>query len=199
LAYIAKTLAGSPWDKVMILAVLLSIVGATQTAMVSGARIAFSMGSDRTLPPVLGTTHPRHRTPAIATLVFAALALAALWFYLLGSSTVQDSFSKVIGSVGLLFALFYAATGISVAVYYRRLALRGAGNFVQIGLIPIVSAAFLLWVAWKSIPGLGGWGGSILRYLYVMVALGIVLMLLARFGWRSSYFSQPVEAYEPDD
>ena len=199
LAYIAKSLAGSPWDKVMILAVLLSIVGATQTAMVSGARIAFSMGSDRTLPPALGTTHPRHRTPAVATLLFAALALVALWFYLLGSSSVQNSFSKVIGSVGLLFALFYAATGISVAVYYRRLALRGIGNLLQIGVIPLASAAFLIWVAWKSIPGLGGWSGSILEYLYVMVALGIVLMLLARFGWRSDYFSRPIEAYQPDD
>ncbi len=199
LAYIAKTLAGSPWDKVMILAVLLSIVGATQTAMVSGARIAFSMGSDRTLPPVLGTTHPRHRTPAVATLLFAALALVALWFYLLGSSSVQASFSKVVGSVGLLFALFYAATGISVVVYYRRLALRGLGNFIQIGAVPLASAAFLLWVAWKSIPGLGGWGGSILEYLYVMISLGIVLMLLARLGWRSDYFSQPIEAYHPDE
>ena len=36
LAYVAGSVAGSPWDKVMIAAVLLSIVGATQTALVAG-------------------------------------------------------------------------------------------------------------------------------------------------------------------
>jgi amino acid transporter len=63
LAYIVHSVAGSPWDKVMIVAVLLSIVGATQSALVAGSRIAFAMGQDRVLPSALGRPHPRHRTP----------------------------------------------------------------------------------------------------------------------------------------
>lgn len=64
LAYIVRELAGSPWDKVMVVAVLFSVIGATQTALVSGARIAFAMGGDGTLPRALGrpiryTGHPR--------------------------------------------------------------------------------------------------------------------------------------------
>jgi amino acid transporter len=48
-------------------AVLISVIGTTQTALVSGARIAFAMGGDGTLPRALGRAHPLHRTPALAT------------------------------------------------------------------------------------------------------------------------------------
>jgi amino acid transporter len=195
LAYITKQIAGSPWDKVMILAVLLSIVGATQTAMVSGARIAFAMGDDKVLPPALGKSHPTHRTPYVATLLFAGLALIVLWLYLLGSSSIQDSFDKVIGSVGLCFAIFYAATGLAMAVYYRKLAAASLRNLLELAVIPLASAAFLVWVVWKSVPGLGGWNSSIMHYLYVMIAIGVVLLLLARQLGQTTYFKEPIEAY----
>jgi amino acid transporter len=197
LAYIVKSVAGSPWDKVMIVAVLLSIVGATQTALVAGSRIAFAMGQDKVLPAGLGRSHPRHRTPAVATVVFAVLTLVVTWIYTLGSDSVEGAFTNVVSSVGLMFALFYAATGIAMAVYYRRLAARGVGAFLELALVPLVSAAFLLWVAFKSVPGLGGWNGTIMHYMYVMLAIGIVFLLFARFIGRSPYFKEPIEAYDP--
>ena len=197
LAYIVKSVAGSPWDKVMTLAVLLSIVGATQTALVAGARIAFAMGQDRVLPSALGTSHRRHRTPAVATVVFAVLTLIVTWVYTLSSGSVEDAFTNVVSSVGLMFALFYAATGIAMAVYYRRLATRGVGAFLQLALVPLISAAFLIWVAIKSVPGLGGWNGTVMHYMYVMLAVGVVFLLIARFIGRSSYFAEPIEAYDP--
>ncbi|HEX3926068.1 MAG TPA: APC family permease [Streptosporangiaceae bacterium] len=197
LAYIVKSVAGSPWDKVMTLAVLLSIVGATQTALVAGARIAFAMGQDRVLPSALGASHRRHRTPAVATVVFAVLTLIVTWVYTLSSGSVEDAFTNVVSSVGLMFALFYAATGIAMAVYYRRLAARGVGAFLQLALVPLISAAFLIWVAIKSVPGLGGWNGTVMHYMYVMLAVGVVFLLIARFVGRSSYFAEPIEAYDP--
>jgi len=197
LFYIVKQVAGSPWDKLMILGVLLSIVGATQTALVSGSRIAYAMGGDRTLPGSLGKLHRTHRTPAIATLLFAGLALIVLWIFLLGSSSVQGAFTNVVSSVGLMFALFYAATGIGMAVYYRRLAVRGARGFVELMVVPVLSAAFLIWVAWKSVPGLGGWSGSVMKLAYVMLAIGVVMMIIGRLRRQTDYFSRPVEAYDP--
>ena len=197
LFYIVKQLAGSPWDKVMIVAVLFSVVGATQTALVSGARIAFAMGGDGTLPKALGRIHPVHRTPAVATLTFAGLALIALWVYVLGSSSVQGAFTKVISSVGLMFALFYAATGLGMAVYYRKLAVRSLRGFVELLAVPGLSAAFLLWVAVKSVPGLGGWGSSVMLLAYVMIGIGVLLMIVARARHQTGYFDRPIEAYEP--
>jgi amino acid transporter len=197
LFYIVQELAGSAWAKVMVVAVLLSVVGATQTALVSGARIAFAMGGDGTLPRALGRSHPVHRTPAVATLLFAGLALIVLWVYVLGSSSVQGAFTKLVGSVGLMFALFYAATGAGMAVYYRKLALRSVRAFAELIVIPVLSAAFLLWVAVKSVPGLGGWGSSVMTLAYVMIGIGVLLMIVARARRQTDYFSRPIEAYEP--
>jgi amino acid transporter len=197
LAYIAKSVAGSGWDKVMIVAVLLSIVGATQTALVAGSRIAFAMGQDKVLPPALGRSHPRHQTPAVATVVFAVLTLAVTWVYTLSSANVEGAFSSVVSSVGLMFALFYAATGIAMAVYYRKLAARGIGSLLELALVPLVSAAFLIWVAIKSVPGLGGWNGDVMHYLYIMLAIGVIFLAVARLIGRSGYFAAPTEAYDP--
>jgi amino acid transporter len=198
LFYIVKQLAGSPWDKIMIVAVLFSIVGATQTALVSGARIAFAMGGDGTLPRALGKTHPVHKTPAVATLLFAGLALIVLWIYVLGSSSVQGAFTNVISSVGLMFALFYAATGLGMAAYYRRLAVRSLRGFIELLTVPVLSAAFLLWVVVKSVPGLGGWTSTVMKLAYVMIGIGVVLMIIARLRRSSDYFSRPIEAYDPE-
>jgi amino acid transporter len=197
LFYIVKQVAGSPWDKVMIVAVLLSIVGATQTALVAGSRIAFAMGGDGTLPRSLGRAHPVHKTPAVATLLFSGLALIVLWIYLLGSSSVQGAFTSVVSSVGLMFALFYAATGIGMAVYYRKLALRSVAGFLELMLVPAASAVFLLWVVWKSVPGLGGWAGKDLKIVYVMLAIGVILLFVAKARRQTDYFDRPVEAYDP--
>jgi APA family basic amino acid/polyamine antiporter len=199
LAYILKQLVGSPWDKVMIAAVLFSVIGATQTALVSGARIAFAMGGDGTLPRALGRTHRIHKTPAVATVLFAGLALIVLWVYLLGSSSVQGAFDNVISSVGLMFALFYAATGLGMAVYYRKLAARSVRGFIELLAIPALSAAFLIWVAVKSVPGLGGWWSPIMKLAYVMIGIGVVLMIAARARHQTDYFDRPIEAYEPDE
>jgi amino acid transporter len=198
LAYIVQQLVGSPWDKVMIVAVLFSVVGATQTALVSGARIAFAMGGDGTLPRALGKSHPVHKTPAVATLLFAVLALIVLFVYVLGSASVQDSFTNVISSVGLMFALFYAATGAGMAVYYRKLALRSVRGFLELIIVPGVSAIFLLWVVVKSVPGLGGWWSPVLKLAYIMIGIGVLLMIWARARNQTDYFSRPIEAYDPD-
>jgi hypothetical protein len=103
----------------------------------------------------------------------------------LGSSSVQGAFSNVISSVGLMFALFYAATGLGMAVYYRKLA------------VPALSAAFLIWVAVKSVPGLGGWWSPVLKLAYLMIGIGVLLMIVARARHQTDYFSRPVEAYQP--
>jgi len=155
------------------------------------------MGGDGTLPRALGRTHPVHRTPALATVLFAGLALAALWVYVLGSSSVQGAFSNVISSVGLMFALFYAATGLGMAVYYRKLAVRSVRGFTELMVVPALSAAFLIWVAVKSVPGLGGWWSPVLKLAYLMIGIGVLLMIVARLRHQTDYFSRPVEAYQP--
>jgi hypothetical protein len=37
----------------------------------------------------------------------------------------------------------------------------------------------------------------VLHYMYVMIGLGVVFLLAARFIGRSAYFAGPIEAYRP--
>lgn len=197
LFYMANQLGGSWLAKWIVLAVTLSAVGSVLACLVSGARVMFAMGHDRVLPPIFGKAHTRHRTPHVATFLGAAIAFVALWGYYKGSSSVVDLYDTVVGTVGLLFAVFYAATGIAMVVFYRRLAARGPRNAFEFLIFPGGSAFFLCFIIWKSVPDLGGWTGRSMVYLYILLAVGVALMLYSRIRRTSDYFDRPREAYDP--
>lgn len=197
LAYIVKSIVGSPWDKIMVAAALMSMIASTQTAMVGGSRIAFAMGDDGVLPSALARIHPRFRTPSVATGLFAVVTFGALWLYLFGSASVAKSFTNVVSTTGLFFTLFYAFTGIAMVAFYRRVAFSSITNVLSVVIVPLASAGFLLWVAYKAVPGLGGWTGGILESVYVMLGIGLILMFIGRYVTRSKYFETPREKFEP--
>ena len=198
LSYIGGVVSGSALAKYMILAVALSALGSTLASLVSGVRVTFSMGSDGVLPRQFGITNPRFKTPVLATIVIGVIASIGVWLYTFGSSSVTTSFTTVVSVDGLLFALYYALTGIATLVYYRRLAVRSPWSFVQLLIFPLAAAAFLVYIVYRSVPGLGGWSGKDLISLYVMLGIGAVIMLYVRFWGHSDYFSTPRETYEPD-
>ena len=51
---------------------------ATNAGLIGVSRLTYSMGQHRQLPEVLRQVHPRYRTPYIAILVFAAIAIVTL-------------------------------------------------------------------------------------------------------------------------
>ena len=63
LVYVAQALGGGGWAKVMALALALSVIASTRTAIVIIARMVYGMASHRVLPPVLGNVNRRFSTP----------------------------------------------------------------------------------------------------------------------------------------
>ena len=60
-----------------------------------------------------------------------------------------------------------------------------------LGILPFAAAVFLGWVFWKSAqqaPATQRWS------LIVIIALGVIMMLIARFGLRSRFFQIPRES-----
>jgi amino acid transporter len=198
LSYIAQVVSGSALAKYMILAVALSALGSTLASLVSGVRVTFAMGSDGVLPRQFGKTDPRFRTPVLATVIIGVIASIGVWLYTFGSASVQDSFTTVVSVDGLLFALYYALTGIATAVYYRKLAVTGPWNLIQLAVFPLAAGGFLVYIVVRSVEGLGGWSGKDLVSLYVMLGIGVAIMLYVRFTGGSDYFSLPRETYQPD-
>lgn len=185
LIFIAGQLAGSPWDKVMALAITLSIIGTTQAFLVSAARISFAMARDNLLPSALGQISPRFRTPAKATLLFGALMVGATWAYVF-SSSVAGAFDTVVSCVGVLFAAFYAVTAVATTWNFRADVIANGRNLISLGLIPMAGALTLSGVAASSILDLDR---GVQWSLAAILVAGVVMMLLAKHLLGSPFLS----------
>ena len=184
LVYVAQALGGGGWAKAMALALALSVVATTGTGIVLTARIVYGMASYRVLPEFLANVSRRFSTPVAASVIVGVLIIGLTWIYLLTTS-VQNAFDDVVAVTGLLFAVFYILTALATIAYYRRRVLTSAWDALVLGILPIAAAGFLGWVVVRSLqsaPAAQIWS------LVGIVAVGLVLMLAARFILRSPFF-----------
>jgi amino acid transporter len=190
LVYIAQALGGGGWAKVMALALALSVIASTGVSIVILARMIYGMASHRVLPAILGNVSTRFATPAIASIVIGAILIAVTWVYLL-SSSIANAFTALIDVSGVLYASFYLLTALSAIVYYRRRIFSNVWDAVLVGILPLASTAFLVWIVTKSYqnaPQSQRWS------LIGILAAGVFLMAIARFVLRSPFFQIPRES-----
>jgi amino acid transporter len=193
LVAIANAIGGSNWAKVMALALALSVIAATGTSIVLTARIIYGMASYRTLPSFLANVSARFSTPVAASVLTGVFTIAIAAIYL-GATSIEGAFNDVVGLSGQLFAAFYILTAIATIVYYRRRVVSSAWNAIVLGILPVAAAGFLVWVLIKFLQGTSA---ASIWSIVGIVAVGIVLMLVARFGLRSSFFGIPREKDTP--
>jgi amino acid transporter len=185
LVYIAQALGGGEAAKVMALALALSVIASTGVSIVILARMIYGMASRQVLPEILGKVNVRFATPAVASIVVGVILVAVTWVYLL-SSSIADAFTALIDVSGVLYASFYLLTGLSVIAYYRRRIVSSAWDAVLVGILPLIASGFLVWIevkSWQNAPASQRWA------LIGIVAAGLIMMLVARFGLRSPFFA----------
>jgi amino acid transporter len=190
LVFVAQSLAGGNWAKVMALGLALSVIGTTGTSIVVIARIIYGMASRRTLPVFLSNVSPRFRTPTAASAVTGMLLIVIAWIYLL-ANTVQNAFTYLIDDSGILYISFYVLTAMATIVYYRRRVVANLWNALVLGILPFAAAAFLTWVLVKTMlasPAPQNWA------LVGTLVVGVLLLLSARFIQKSDFFSIPRES-----
>ena len=120
----------------------------------------------------------------------ALILIAITWVYLLFTS-FATLFGTLIDVDGLLYAAFYVLTAFATVVYFRQRVRSNAADLVLVGVLPLAAAAFLIWLLVKSLlaaPAPQLWS------VVGVVVVGIVLMFLARFVLRSSFFQVPLES-----
>jgi amino acid transporter len=184
LVSVAEALGGGGWGKVMALAIALSAIASTGAGIVVGARIIYGMATYRALPEFLANVNRRFATPAFATVVFGVAVVALGWVYLLATS-VQSAFNDIVNITGLVFALFYVLTALAAVVYYRRRAFSGVWDALILGILPMASAGFLVWIVVKFMLGApAGQNWSVVG----IFASGLIMLLAARFWLRSPFF-----------
>ena len=190
LVAVAQALGGGFWAKAMALSIALSVIATTGTGIVLSARIVYGMASYRVLPEFLGTVSRRYATPVASSIIVGLLIVVLSTIYYLATS-VQNAFFDVIDVTGLLFSIFYILTALAAIVYYRRRIVGSSFDFVSVGLLPLGAAGFLGWIFAKSLgaaPWTQRWS------LIGIVVAGLILMFVARFILRSTFFQIPRES-----
>lgn len=132
---------GSPWDKLLIIAVLTSASASTQTTILPAARSALSMAAHRAAPPVFGSINRKFLSPGFATLFFGGFSIA--WYVILTLVSPNDILGNSISALGFGIAFYYGITGYACIVYYRRVIFKSFKNFLFIGLAPLLGALML--------------------------------------------------------
>jgi amino acid transporter len=145
---LAKAVLGSPWNKLLIIAVLTSASASTQTTILPAARSSLSMAVHKAFPARFASINPRYLSPGFSTLLFGAVSI--VWYVvltLISPNVLENS----ILALGFGIAFYYAMTGYACVVYYRRQVFNSLKNFVFIGLAPLIGALILTWAFIDSI------------------------------------------------
>jgi amino acid transporter len=183
-ALMANEVLGSPWDKLLIIAILSSAAASTQTTILPTARTALSMGSKGAAPRMWADVHPTFQTPTNATIWMGILSVV---FYVALKLVSENVYWDALAALGLMIAFYYGLTGYAAAIYYRHWLLRSAKNFLLMGVVPLFGAVFLTWAFVQSAidladpansySGIAWFGVSVpLAITVASFVLGLVLM-----------------------
>ncbi|GAA1097955.1 hypothetical protein GCM10009663_46060 [Kitasatospora arboriphila] len=208
LTYFGAKLADQPLAALPLVALLFSAAASLQAGIIPTARGMFAMGRDGTLGPVWTRLHPRHGTPAVGTVLIAAVA-TVLALLSPAIPTVSDLISAAVNASGILVALYYALTALAAAVRFRGLLRTAPWEGLRAVVAPLLGAVvllavggYLVWTFWSSADHLelsadNGWFQLLVPGL--MVGTGLLAAAWARWVRRSPYFDRrsPDPAAEP--
>ena len=201
LSAVAGDALGSPWDKIVQLAVFTATTAAALGMLVFVSRWALSMASHRAFPAIFGRVNTRHRTPFWAIIILVAVAIVIrIVMALLNDDLVYD----LVPSIALLSTIEYAFAGFACVVYFRKWLTRSLKNFLLMGLLPALGGAILMFVYIRSAMSYwnpansysGGWLGVGAAFWLGVGAtvLGAVLMFVA-WAFKPDFFTRKPESW----
>ena len=196
---------GSPWNKLLIIAVLTSASASTQTTILPTARTTLSMARWGALPPIFGRIHPRYLTPTFSTLGMGALSM--VWtVVLVAFNSSQDVLGDSITALGFSVCFYYGFTGLACAWYFRKQLLTSVKGFFLAGLLPLAGCVMMFYVFGKAFHDYSETGAGYAKPLFGIqipivigvgtLLLGIPLMLLAALTLRPYFRRRPEVAPE---
>ncbi|MGJ5752785.1 amino acid/polyamine/organocation transporter (APC superfamily) [Streptomyces puniciscabiei] len=190
LAALAPPVLGDALARIVQLAVCVSAIAALLSCLVSSPRGTLSMAAHGALPEALTRIHPRFRTPAFATVCWAA-ATAGVLAALTALST--DFLGDALLPLGLLIAFYYAVTGLACVWHFRADLRTSPRDLLLKGILPGTGAVIMLAAFARcaydmldpaygstSVAGIGG----VLLLGVGSIALGALVALAVRPRFR---------------
>lgn len=180
------SLVGRPWGYVLTFAILLGYLGGIETTIITFGNVGYSMGRDNVLWRAFAKVSDRTGMPWVAILL---LTIPSYIMFLLQVWASGNSLATVLGdlasSLGLMFVVYYALTGIASAWLVRTIASRSVKTIITGMLLPLFGAGVLIWIGVKS------WNTSTSSVQITwIVAMGVSIggILISRYVGKSSFY-----------
>jgi APA family basic amino acid/polyamine antiporter len=178
LADAAERFAGPCGAWLLTLGAMLSIAGIAGNTMLTGPRYLFALASDGYGPRWLARVHPRYRTPAVAIIVQAVIAIALA----IPGSFVQLASLSVVARIAT-----YIGTAAAVPILRRRLQNRAAVRLPLGPAIPIAALLVATALLGSATPA------SLLAAAVAMVVGCVIYVARAQQGGGRGLSGQPLE------
>jgi amino acid transporter len=145
------SLAGRPWGYVLTFGILLGYLGGIETTIITFGNVGYSMGRDNVLWRSFAKVSDRTGMPWFAILL---LTIPSYIMFLIQVWASGNSLATVLGdlasSLGLMFVVYYALTGIASAWLLRTVASKRLSTLITGILLPLVGSGVLIWIGAKS-------------------------------------------------
>lgn len=155
-------LLGPIGGTIMSIGVMLSTLGAINSNMLTGPRIAFAMGRDRVFFTRLGDVHARYRTPAISIMsqaVFGAVLIVASELLVRHVAYFKDKsiFDILTDSIVFISSIFYLLSVYAV-IRLRKTQPNLDRPYKTLGypIVPIVYCVVYVWFLYEVFMGKRG-------------------------------------------
>ena len=205
LSALGKDVLGSPWDKLLIIAVLTSASASTQTTILPATRQSLSMAAHGAFPKHFARINTKYLSPGVSTIWMGVISIACfVTLNSVSSNILEDS----VTATGLGIAFYYGLTGFACTWYYRKELGKSLYNLIYIGLGPLLGG-LILWVLLgydiylAAQPGNSSTGsawlgvGPPVAMAGIALVLGVVLMLVQRVVAPDPYFRWKTETADP--
>jgi amino acid transporter len=180
LRFLGGSVFGSPWDKLLIIAVLTSASASTQTTILPTARTTLSMARWKAIPKAFGHIHPRFLTPDVSTLGMGGLSIV-FTLLLVGFNSSQDVLGDSITALGFAILFYYGFTGLACAVYFRKELVKSWKHFFAAGIVPLVGFGLMAAIFVKAFHDYSQTGAGYAKPLFgiqIPIVIGIGTLLL---------------------
>jgi amino acid transporter len=130
----------------------------------TAARYMYSLGREGVMPRVLGATHPKYKSPHVASLVQSVLAAIWVIAYAL-TNGMDDANAQAFLGVYTLFAVLgtglllvlQAIVSLAIIFWFRN---NGGGNVFTTVIAPAISVVVQLWLVYLLVANLGTFAGT---------------------------------------
>jgi amino acid transporter len=203
LSVLGAQVLGSPWDKLLILAVLTSAAASTQTTILPTARTTLSMARKGAIPAAFARVHPRYLTPSVSTVWMGVVS--AIWTVLvMALNPAQHVLADSIAAIGFAICFYYGCTGLACAWFYRRELWRHPRDLLFAGVVPLLGFVMLAYVFGEALHDYAQRGANASAPFLGIQApialgigtllLGVVVMAAAAMPYRAFFRRRPEPA-----